>query len=229
MARKKAESSARQRRRPFAGEKATDTKASRQDAKPTTTRAKTQSGRSASTKKRVATSPKARNATTDKTSGDYEVGYKKPPTETRFKPGQSGNSKGRRRGTRNFKTILEEILAAPIPVSYGGKRKTMRVIDAIGTQLARKSAGGDSRATRLIFDAIDRHDLFAEPEDDVRDPNGSLSANDLLAIEEIRSRMLDDSNDHETDDSETDADPDEENTGVDDRCDIPLNRRSGIP
>ena len=26
---------------------------------------------------------------------DYEIGYKKPPKHTQFKPGQSGNPKGR--------------------------------------------------------------------------------------------------------------------------------------
>lgn len=212
MTKKKAKSSARQRRWPLAGKRVADAKASREDIEATAAQAKTQSRPRAPRNKRIATSPKARDATIKKTNGDYEVGYKKPPKETRFKPGQSGNSKGRRRGARNFKTILEEILTAPIPVSYGGKKKIMRVIDAIGTQLARKSAGGDSQATRLIFDVIDRLGLFTEPEDNVRDPNGSLSASDLLAIEEIRSRMLDDSSGQETDDSEIDVDPDEENT-----------------
>ena len=35
---------------------------------------------------------------------DYEVGRGKPPLHTRFKPGQSGNPKGRPKGVRNFKT-----------------------------------------------------------------------------------------------------------------------------
>lgn len=32
---------------------------------------------------------------------DYEVGYGKPPAETRFKKGQSGNPNGRPKGSRN--------------------------------------------------------------------------------------------------------------------------------
>ena len=31
----------------------------------------------------------------------YEVGYGKPPKSTQFKPGRSGNPKGRTKGSRN--------------------------------------------------------------------------------------------------------------------------------
>ena len=33
-----------------------------------------------------------------KTSGDYEVGYGRPPVQSRFQPGQSGNPAGKRKG-----------------------------------------------------------------------------------------------------------------------------------
>ena len=47
---------------------------------------------------------------------NYEVGYKKPPVEHRFKPGQSGNANGRPRGARNHprpasSTDLQDIIA----------------------------------------------------------------------------------------------------------------------
>jgi len=35
-------------------------------------------------------------------SNDYEVGYKKPPKQGRFKKGQSGNPRGRPSGTKNL-------------------------------------------------------------------------------------------------------------------------------
>ncbi len=47
----------------------------------------------------------------DQTStGGYDVGYRKPPKHTRFKPGQSGNPRGRPKGTKNLKTDLIEEL-----------------------------------------------------------------------------------------------------------------------
>ena len=35
----------------------------------------------------------------------YPIGYKKPPRDTQFKPGQSGNFKGRPKGAKNFATV----------------------------------------------------------------------------------------------------------------------------
>lgn len=37
----------------------------------------------------------------------YEVGKGKPPVNTQFKPGQSGNPAGKKKGRRNFNTIFE--------------------------------------------------------------------------------------------------------------------------
>lgn len=41
---------------------------------------------------------------------EYEVGYGRPPTHTRFQPGKSGNPNGRPKGSKNTKTILMEEL-----------------------------------------------------------------------------------------------------------------------
>lgn len=43
-------------------------------------------------------------------SEDYEVGYKKPPKEYQFKPGQSGNSKGRPKINKNPYALIDEAI-----------------------------------------------------------------------------------------------------------------------
>jgi hypothetical protein len=43
---------------------------------------------------------------------DYKVGNCKPPRETQWKPGQSGNPKGRKPGSRSFKSIFLRVADA---------------------------------------------------------------------------------------------------------------------
>jgi hypothetical protein len=82
---------------------------------------------------------------------DYTVGYKRPPKATQFKPGQSGNRKGRPKGARNFVTELERELNAVVPITENGVRKTVRKKQIIAKQLVNKAAAGDVKATTLVL------------------------------------------------------------------------------
>lgn len=42
-------------------------------------------------------------------SNEYEVGYGKPPKKHQFKPGYSGNKKGRPKGSLNVFTEIEKM------------------------------------------------------------------------------------------------------------------------
>ncbi len=55
----------------------------------------------------------------------YEVGYGKPPRHSRFKPGQSGNPKGRKRGSKSTGTLLREILDEKVVVREGNREKKL--------------------------------------------------------------------------------------------------------
>jgi hypothetical protein len=50
-------------------------------------------------------------------NGDYEVGYGKPPRQTRFKQGQSGNVQGRPRGSKNLTTVMLKELSEKVTIS----------------------------------------------------------------------------------------------------------------
>jgi len=101
-------------------------------------------------------------------SGEYEVGFGKPPLRSRFKPGQSGNPKGRPRGSKNLATLLEEELNARVPITENGKRKNVTMRKAISKQTVRKAAAGEERFIKLVFE-FDQHRSVREasaPSDD---------------------------------------------------------------
>jgi hypothetical protein len=79
-----------------------------------------------------------------------ESGYRNPPRSTRFKPGQSGNPKGRPKGTLNMATVLERTLRERVVVNENGKRKTVSKLEAAAKQVANKAASGDLRALQLL-------------------------------------------------------------------------------
>jgi hypothetical protein len=81
----------------------------------------------------------------------YPIGYKKPPRDTQFKPGQSGNFKGRPKGAKNFATVIEKELRTSIEVTENGKRKRITKREAVAKQAVNKAANGDPKATAMLL------------------------------------------------------------------------------
>ena len=81
---------------------------------------------------------------------DYEVGYGRPPRHTRFQPGQSGNPRGRPKGTKNLKTDLVEELGERILVREGNQSRQVSKQRAVVKTLVAKTLKGDARAAGLL-------------------------------------------------------------------------------
>jgi len=86
----------------------------------------------------------------------YRVGYGKPPKESQFKKGKSGNPRGRRKGSRNSGTLLTNELDELVAIKERGQSKTITKREAIYKQLVSKAASGDTRAMKLIFDNVEK-------------------------------------------------------------------------
>ena len=106
------------------------------------------------------------NSEEKKPTSTYPVGYGKPPAQTRFKKGKSGNPTGRPKGTPNFATALERALAEPVVVNEGGQRRTVTKLVATATQLANKATMGDARATQQVIKLAPIMDNEANPVSD---------------------------------------------------------------
>lgn len=84
-------------------------------------------------------------------SKDYEVGYGKPPKATQFKAGQSGNPKGRKKGSKNISTRVRAAIEEVIEVTVKGERKKLTKFDAALIQQANKAVSGDLKAMTTLL------------------------------------------------------------------------------
>ena len=93
----------------------------------------------------------------------YEVGYGKPPKSGRFRPGVSGNSKGRPK--RKISTLSERVTAlldAPMEYSNGKGRKIGTRREVALMALVNKAARGGDREIKALLKLM--RDLICRPE-----------------------------------------------------------------
>ena len=81
---------------------------------------------------------------------DDVVCYKRPPKATQFRPGQTGNPKGRPKNVRNFKTDLRDELAELITVRENGQERRITKLRALVKALVAAAIKGDMRAANAI-------------------------------------------------------------------------------
>jgi hypothetical protein len=82
---------------------------------------------------------------------EYKVGYKNPPPASQFKPGRSGNPKGRPKGSRNLDSLIREEVERSITIKEDGRTTKVPAMVVVVRQVTRQAAGGDLKAVdRLI-------------------------------------------------------------------------------
>jgi len=112
----------------------------------------------------------------------YEVGRGKPPRSTQFKPGQSGNPGGRRKGSLNFKSILRAVSESEIELSENGRKRKVSIIEAVLFRQVQDALRGEPRAANSFLDRCERY-LTQEIED-----TSELPEDDLALLERALSR-----------------------------------------
>ena len=100
---------------------------------------------------------------------DYTVGYGKPPAHTRFRKGQSGNPRGRPRGSKSMVSLLEDVLRQQISVTEQGQMRRISKREGVLTALVAKALRGDVKA---IIALVGLTDAAADPE--TKDPLTAL-------------------------------------------------------
>jgi hypothetical protein len=84
----------------------------------------------------------------------YEIGYGRPPLRRRFKPGRSGNPKGRPKGKRNMRAAIESALNQPIKIREGDSVRSLSKRDGIVLTILNKALQGDAKAWTALIQLI---------------------------------------------------------------------------
>lgn len=100
----------------------------------------------------------------EKGRGDYEVGYGRPPTRTRFKKGQSGNPMGRWPQVASVKDILTKELAKTVPIIEDGEQVRITKFELLVRSNLNEAIKGKGPAFKWAIQVIREAGLNESPE-----------------------------------------------------------------
>jgi hypothetical protein len=80
-----------------------------------------------------------------------DVGYGRPPVEHQFKPGQSGNKRGRPKGSKNEATIMSELFNRRIDIREKGKTRKATVLEGILFRFIEDALKGNAKAASFLL------------------------------------------------------------------------------
>jgi hypothetical protein len=116
---------------------------------------------------------------------DDRVGYARPPRLTQFKKGQSGNPRGRGKGSKNLPTLIIKSLNESVTVNENGQRKIITKFEAMTKQLVNKAASGDPKATQSLLQLIQ----VIEGRSETQIQDNAVDGADRQVMEGIFSRL----------------------------------------
>ncbi len=118
---------------------------------------------------------------------NYNVGYGKPPEQTQFRKGRSGNPAGRPKGTKNLKTDVMEEMRERVVVREGERPRKISKQRAVIKTLVARTLKGDARAANTLMNTLFR--IF-DPEGETATPGQPLNAEERGTLELLKTRLI---------------------------------------
>jgi Family of unknown function (DUF5681) len=115
-----------------------------------------------------------------------QVGYRNPPKHSQFRKGQSGNPKGRPKGSKNVQTLLSNALYETVYANVNGRPRKITKVEAMIMQLVNNAARGDYRSIALLLNK------FPDLAPDLTKPEKKRGGLSPEAVELFRKVLLDD-------------------------------------
>lgn len=122
----------------------------------------------------------------DENPSVYDVGYRKPPQHSRFRPGQSGNPRGRPRAAKGLKTIVRETMTAKVPVRTAAGEKKMSRMEAVLHKTVELGMKGNPRALAQLIALYATAVPEAAGSLAAAVPVEELTATDIAILEELK-------------------------------------------
>jgi hypothetical protein len=119
-------------------------------------------------------------------TASYLIGYGKPPLQSRFKAGRSGNAGGRPKGSKNLKTLVKEAMTASISIQEGAKTRKVSRLEGVLLRQLQKALTGSDRAAVAVFKIAMQLNLLDDADD--HDGEVALSGHDEEILNELISR-----------------------------------------
>ena len=111
--------------------------------------------------------PPRNDSQSGRTPGSSERPFRQPPPEHQFQPGQSGNPKGRPKGSKNKKSIIAKILNEKMSIRIAGRLRRVTVYEALIRTLLAAAFKFNIKATTALL-AIMRDSGYGTTESEVR-------------------------------------------------------------
>ncbi len=110
--------------------------------------------------------------------GNYEVGYAKPPENSKFTKGGPNPSRGRQKGAVNS-SPLRRVLETKIPLLQDGKRRRLPIGEAIAFLSANDAIKGNAADRRLMLQILVQLDRLAPPAPEGASPEEEAKKREL--------------------------------------------------
>ena len=114
---------------------------------------------------------------------DHAVGYGKPPLSTRFKPGESGNPKGRPKNSKNLKTLIRQALTAKISIREGSSNRRVSKIEGVVLRQLESALKGEDRAAMAVIKMAMQMGFLEDPPPEAVD---AVTTSDEKILQQLR-------------------------------------------
>jgi hypothetical protein len=118
---------------------------------------------------------------------NVQLGYCRPPLSSRFRPGASGNLRGRLKGVKSLAAVVAATLGERIAVTENGHRKRITRLEAAVKQLVNRAASGEACAMQLLLALVQASEARPPQADANRRAEG-----DEIVLRELQRRLTQD-------------------------------------